>query len=258
MSRAAAIAGAAVFRRATLVGRAAGVSVRFGGFSLLAATMIAGCVHQVPQPAPAPAAAPASHDETAPAATASPGSTDSDASESPPMRTQQTAPVGAATPVDCVPPGTHAAAAKVRTKQKVVARRESPPTLPSAAEVARMPVNGVVAAEVRSMPFPVTSILGKQVKDPHGDDMGRVVDVLADASGRVRIAIIDFGGFLGVGDRRIAVDWPLLRFNPDGRDPSLLLAVGSDVLKAAPEYTGGLRPQTLMEAPVQASADDKK
>jgi hypothetical protein len=98
------------------------------------------------------------------------------------------------------------------------------------------------------------SILGKRVQDAKGDDLGRVVDVLADASGRVRIAIIDFGGFLGVGDRRIAVDWPLLRFNPDRRDPSLLLSLSREKLKTAPEYKDDPRPQTLMEPTVQGPA----
>jgi hypothetical protein len=69
---------------------------------------------------------------------------------------------------------------------------------------------------------------------------------LADSGGRVRVAIIDFGGFLGVGDRKIAVDWPLLRFNPDRSDPSLLLSVTREKLKAAPEYKDNPRPQTLM------------
>jgi hypothetical protein len=36
--------------------------------------------------------------------------------------------------------------------------------------------------------------------------MGRVVNVVVDQSGQVRAAIIDFGGFLGVGNRKIAVD----------------------------------------------------
>jgi sporulation protein YlmC with PRC-barrel domain len=123
----------------------------------------------------------------------------------------------------------------------------APPQLPTAPTVAETPAGGIVNAQERAMAVPVMSILGKQVKGPQGEDLGRVVDVLADASGRVRIAIIDFGGFMGVGDRRIAVDWPLLRFNPDGGDPSLLLAVGMNRLKSAKEYKGSLHPETLME-----------
>jgi hypothetical protein len=41
----------------------------------------------------------------------------------------------------------------------------------------------------------------------HSEDMGRIVDVIVDRSGQVRAAVIDFGGFLGVGSRKIAVDW---------------------------------------------------
>jgi sporulation protein YlmC with PRC-barrel domain len=146
----------------------------------------------------------------------------------------------------CLPPEEAKPKARQRAKPKPV-HEEAPPQLPTAPIVAQTPAGGVVNALERPMPVSVMSILGKEVKGPKGEDLGRVVDVLADASGRVRIAIIDFGGFMGVGDRRIAVDWPLLRFNPDGGDPSLLLSVGIEQLKAAREYKGSLHPETLME-----------
>jgi hypothetical protein len=147
---------------------------------------------------------------------------------------------------------------KAKPKQ---ARQETPPQLPTAPVVSNAGPDGTVDAQVKAMPVSVMSILGKQVKGAKGEDLGRVVDVLADASGRVRIAIIDFGGFLGVGDHRIAVDWPLLRFNPDGRDPSLLLSVSREKLQGAPEYKQNPRPQTLMEPPTAdaaAAPADKK
>ena len=122
------------------------------------------------------------------------------------------------------------------------------------------PREAVVNAQVHPMTMPVMSILGKRVKGPRGEDLGRVVDVLADASGRVRVAIIDFGGFLGVGNHRIAVDWPLLRFNPDVHNPSLLLSVNPEKLATAPEYKDNPQPETLMEpgAPAKPTAEDKK
>ena len=42
--------------------------------------------------------------------------------------------------------------------------------------------------------------------------MGRIVDVIVDRAGTVRAAVIDFGGFLGVGSRKIVVDWSALHF----------------------------------------------
>src|SRR5256885_2369679 len=64
------------------------------------------------------------------------------------------------------------------------------------------------------------TILGKDVRSKANENIGRVIDVLVDHSGRTRAAIIDFGGFLGVGSRKIAVDWDALKFasNEDGRN----------------------------------------
>ena len=47
-------------------------------------------------------------------------------------------------------------------------------------------------------------MLGKDVLSATGENMGRIVDVLFEYSGKPRAAIIDFGGFLGVGTRKIA------------------------------------------------------
>src|SRR6202012_1103680 len=52
--------------------------------------------------------------------------------------------------------------------------------------------------------------LGRDVRSAANEDMGHIVAVIVDRSGTVRAAIIDFGGFLGVGSRKIAVDWNAL------------------------------------------------
>jgi hypothetical protein len=148
---------------------------------------------------------------------------------------------------NCVP-----AKPKPEIKPKPV-RRPPPQPLPAPSAATSAP-DALIDAQVREMPVPVLSILGKRIKGPSGEDLGRVVDVLADASGRVRIAVIDFGGFLGVGDRRIAVEWQLLRFNPNGGDSAVSLRVGQDKLKTAPEYKEGARPLTLMEPPAPETA----
>jgi hypothetical protein len=67
--------------------------------------------------------------------------------------------------------------------------------------------------------------------------MGRIVDVVVDRTGQVRAAVIDFGGFLGVGSRKIAVDWNALSFSAPGdkRDVVTIEFTKAQV-KAAPEY----------------------
>jgi len=81
------------------------------------------------------------------------------------------------------------------------------------------------------------TVLGKDVRSKANENIGRVVDVLVDQNGRARAAIIDFGGFLGVGSRKIAVDWDALKFVPtdDGRN-AITLDLTRDQMKAAPEF----------------------
>jgi PRC-barrel domain len=79
-------------------------------------------------------------------------------------------------------------------------------------------------------------IMGREVLSAKGEDMGRVVDVLFDEKGEPRAAVIDFGGFLGVGSRKIAVSWKALRFDLGEKKNIIALDVGREQLKAAPEY----------------------
>jgi PRC-barrel domain len=86
----------------------------------------------------------------------------------------------------------------------------------------------------------VQGILGKEVRSGADENMGRIVDVIVDRSGQVRAVIIDFGGFLGVGNRKVAVAWNALRFSPDSNDPKKVGRIGLDLnraqVQAAPEY----------------------
>jgi PRC-barrel domain len=80
-------------------------------------------------------------------------------------------------------------------------------------------------------------VLGRDVRSPTGEDMGRIVDVIVDRAGQVRAAVIDFGGFLGVGSRRIVVDWNALHFAQiANKGESITLELTKDQVKAAPEF----------------------
>lgn len=80
-------------------------------------------------------------------------------------------------------------------------------------------------------------ILGREVRSAANENMGRIVDVIVDREGKVRAAVIDFGGFLGVGSRKIVVDWNALRFGSvaNKRD-SITLELTKEQVTAAPEY----------------------
>jgi hypothetical protein len=80
-------------------------------------------------------------------------------------------------------------------------------------------------------------VLGRDVRSPADEDMGRIVDVIVDRSGQVRAAVIDFGGFLGVGSRKIVVDWNALHFGRiANKSDSITLELTKEQVTAAPEY----------------------
>jgi hypothetical protein len=80
-------------------------------------------------------------------------------------------------------------------------------------------------------------ILGRDVRSPTGENMGRIADVIVDRAAQVRAAVIDFGGFLGVGSRKIVVDWAALHFwNVADKSASITLELTRDQVRAAPEY----------------------
>ena len=92
-------------------------------------------------------------------------------------------------------------------------------------------------------------ILGKNVLSARGEDMGRIVDVLFDEQGQPRAAVIDFGGFLGVGTRKIAITWNVLHFDLGEKKNVIALDVGRDQLKAAPEYKDSDKPIPVVAQP---------
>jgi hypothetical protein len=80
-------------------------------------------------------------------------------------------------------------------------------------------------------------VLGREVRSSTDEDMGRIVDVIVDRAGMVRAAVIDFGGFLGVGSRKIVVDWNALHFGRiASKSDSITLELTKAQVTAAPEY----------------------
>jgi hypothetical protein len=230
-----------------------------GWMTLLALSACAtGAAGQRPGVAPAPAA------PDAPAATGgSSGSTEPPPAVETAPPPPPPAPTAPATPASG--PSTASSEEKMlppcvpvrRARPKHHRRKQAPaPQTPAAiGPPAPPPADAVVDAQVGEVGTSLGPILGRDVKSPKGEDLGRVVDVLADSQGHVRVAIIDFGGFLGVGTRRIAVDWPLLRFDLSSRDKPLILSVDRQKLQSAPEYNSN-KPRVLIPPAAPDDAPD--
>ncbi len=76
-------------------------------------------------------------------------------------------------------------------------------------------------------------VLGTSVKDPTGDKIGSVEDIVLDKmSNNIVFAIVGFGGFLGMGEKYHPIPWSSLKY--DEREGSYVVNFTKDQLQAAP------------------------
>ena len=113
------------------------------------------------------------------------------------------------------------------------AENQSQATAPAATAKEPVPPPSVTVIAPRE----AHGVLGRDVRSPTDEDMGRIVDVIVDRTGTVRAAVIDFGGFLGVGSRKIVVDWNALHFGRvNDKSDNITLELTKAQVSAAPEY----------------------
>ncbi len=83
------------------------------------------------------------------------------------------------------------------------------------------------------------SLLGREVRTPQGDS-GRIIDLLTDRDGKLQAAVVEMGGFLGIGTRKIAIDWRAFRFDTQDSKSFVIMEVDRERLRLAPEYTANI------------------
>jgi sporulation protein YlmC with PRC-barrel domain len=102
-----------------------------------------------------------------------------------------------------------------------------------------MPREGYAAVEVDALT--AENLDDATVIGPTGEDIAEVSDILLTADGQVDALLVDFGGFLGLGQKTVAVGMDNLEFaaNENG-DLVIYTDFTREQLEAAPEYDEGL------------------
>ena len=76
-------------------------------------------------------------------------------------------------------------------------------------------------------------VIGTNVKDPSGNTIGEVNDIVLDKqSNNIMFAIVSFGGFLGIGEKYHPLPWASLNY--DEAENAYVVNYTKDQLKAAP------------------------
>ena len=74
-----------------------------------------------------------------------------------------------------------------------------------------------------------SKLIGATVKNDANESIGEINEVLLTRDGRVAAVVIGVGGFLGLGQREVAMDFKSLRIE---KDPNALTDAGSTIIKA--------------------------
>lgn len=77
-------------------------------------------------------------------------------------------------------------------------------------------------------------VIGRKVINTNKDTIGEVESVLTDKDGQARFAIVGVGGFLGVGERNVAVPWNQFTISADSE--TILLNTTKEQLLALPAH----------------------
>jgi PRC-barrel domain len=87
----------------------------------------------------------------------------------------------------------------------------------------------------RSSVISSEKVEGTTVYNPQGEKLGSIDCVMIDKiSGQVRYAVLEFGGFLGMGTDRYPLPWSMLKY--DTEQDGYVVPLAKATLQGAPRY----------------------
>jgi hypothetical protein len=116
---------------------------------------------------------------------------------------------------------------------------------------------GYVAADTDNL---ASRLIDQPVYSSSGDDaeeIGNISDLVFDEGGQIRAVIIGVGGFLGIGEKAVAVDFQLLEFTLAADNTERwVLPTSADALNAAPDFVWKEDEPVDVDTDAMAPADD--
>src|SRR6185369_6501005 len=99
--------------------------------------------------------------------------------------------------------------------------------------------------------------IGQSVYNGQNESIGNVNDLIMKKDGGLVAAIVDVGGFLGIGEKNVAVPMDKITVAQNTQDGSVKLTTSetAETLKAAPEFKT-LQMQSAEKAPAPGGTTD--
>jgi len=88
-----------------------------------------------------------------------------------------------------------------------------------------------------------TSIIGDRVSNKDGEDLGQIKDIMLNVNtGQIEYYVVEFGGFLGIGEKFFAIPFNLLSVDPDKQ--LFMFNQEKEMLEKAPGFDKDHWPET--------------
>ena len=121
-----------------------------------------------------------------------------------------------------------------------MAATEQPPAdaaAPADQMAADTPEGPAGGFEVATQDVSADKLIGSAVYSPSEENLGEVGDVVFDRGGSIEAVVVDVGGFLGVGEKPVALQFDALNIQKDvDGDMRLMVNATQEQLTNAPSY----------------------
>jgi sporulation protein YlmC with PRC-barrel domain len=116
-------------------------------------------------------------------------------------------------------------------------RERHDPTARAEHERARVTGQAAIIQRQEMDQFRADNLIGSSVKNRQDEEIGQISDLLLDRDGNVKGLVVGVGGFLGVGDRDVALQWDAIELTTDeDGEPVARVDMDQQTLENAPEF----------------------
>jgi sporulation protein YlmC with PRC-barrel domain len=93
-------------------------------------------------------------------------------------------------------------------------------------------------AKQQSDDYLASNLIGQPVVNANNKTIGDINDLVTDTNGKVVAVLVGAGGFLGIGEKDVAVRYDDLKFSRDDKNGVKVIAsnITADMLASAPDY----------------------
>jgi hypothetical protein len=97
---------------------------------------------------------------------------------------------------------------------------------------------GFMAEQSKDQWLASKNLIGAKVTGPTNETVGSINDLLVEKDGKITAAVIGVGGFLGIGQKNVAVPFNSLQLARDAdNNDKVAMPFTKDELKQAPDFT---------------------